>query len=78
MVIPKREDGHVLGRALDFEVGGYIKKGKPKRTWKRPFEEESVKIGLRRGNALECWRKSDFCWVEVNLTTLTCWGHYQI
>ena len=27
---------------------------------------------------MECWRKCDFCWVEVNLATLTCWGYYQI
>ena len=27
---------------------------------------------------LECLRKSDCCCVEVNLTTLTCWGYYQI
>ena len=22
--------------------------------------------------------KQDFCWVEVNLATITCWGYYQI
>ena len=22
---------------------------------------------------VECWRKSDCCWVEVNLATITCW-----
>ena len=27
--------GHVLRRALDFEVEGQGKKGRPKRTWKR-------------------------------------------
>ena len=26
---------------------------------------------------VECWHKSDFCWTEVNLATLTCWGNYQ-
>ena len=30
----RREDGHVLRRALDFVVVGQRKKGKPKRTWK--------------------------------------------
>ena len=30
-----REDGHVLRRALDFEVGGQRKKGRPKWTWKK-------------------------------------------
>ena len=28
----RREDGHVLRRSLDFEVGGQRKKCKPKRT----------------------------------------------
>ena len=29
----RREDGHVLRRALDFEVEGQGKKGRLKRTW---------------------------------------------
>ena len=56
------EDGHVLRRAMEFRVGGQLKKGSPKRTWNRQLEEESVKVGLRRKDALsrvECWRKSD-------------------
>ena len=44
----RREDGHVLRRALDFEVEGERKKGRSKRTWKKQVEEESLKIGLRR------------------------------
>ena len=28
----RREDGHFLRRALDFEVEGWRKKGRPKRT----------------------------------------------
>ena len=47
----RREDGHVL-RILDFEAEGQRKKGWPKRTWKRQVEEESMKIGLRREDAL--------------------------
>ena len=47
-----REDGHVLRRALDFEVEGQRKKGRLKRTWKKRAEEESEKIGLRREDAL--------------------------
>ena len=27
---------------------------------------------------VECWHKTDCCWAEVNLATLTCWGSYQI
>ena len=47
-----REDSHVLRRALDVEAEGQSKKGRPKRTWKRQVEEESVKIGLRREGVL--------------------------
>ena len=48
----RREDGHVLRRALHFEVEGQRKKGKPKRTWKKQVLEESMKVGLRRKDAL--------------------------
>ena len=47
----RREDGHVLRGALDFEVESKRKKGRPKGTWKKQVEEESVKIGLRREDA---------------------------
>ena len=30
----RREDDHILRMALDFEVEGQRKKGRPKRTWK--------------------------------------------
>ena len=42
----RREDGHVLRRTLDFEVEGEKRKGRPKRTWKRQVEEESVMVAL--------------------------------
>ena len=48
----RREDGHVLRRALDYEVEGQRKKGRLKRTWERQVEEESVTVGLRREDAL--------------------------
>ena len=79
----RREDGHFLRMVLYFEVEGQGKKGRPKRMWKRQVEEESVKVGLRRVDAL-CRSKWSVgvnkicCWVEVNLATLTCWGCYQI
>ena len=31
----RREDGHILRRPLDFEVESQMKKGRPKRTWKK-------------------------------------------
>ena len=45
-------DSHVLRRALDLEVEGKKNKGRPKKTWKKQVEEESVKVGLRRKDAL--------------------------
>ena len=48
----RREDGLILRRALDFEVEGQRKKGRPKRMWEKQVEEESVKVGLRREDAL--------------------------
>ena len=48
----RREDGHVLRMVLDFKSEGHRKKGRPKRTWKRQVEEESMKVGLRREDAL--------------------------
>ena len=48
----RREDGHVLRGVLHFEVDGQRKKRRPKRTWKRHVREESVKVGLRREDAL--------------------------
>ena len=48
----RREDGHVLRRALDFEVEGQRKKGRSMRTWKMLVVEKSMKVGLRRKDAL--------------------------
>ena len=48
----RREDGYVLRRALDFQDEGRRKKGRPKRTWMKQVEEESVKVVLRREDAL--------------------------
>ena len=42
----RREDGHTLRRAFDFDVEGQRKKGRMKSTWNRQVEEESVKVGL--------------------------------
>ena len=48
----RRYDGDVLRRALDFALEGQRKKGRLKRTWKEQVEEERVKVGLRREDAL--------------------------
>ena len=41
----RSDDGHVLRRALDFEVGGERKKGRPG-TWKKEVDERGMKVGL--------------------------------
>ena len=43
----RKKDGHILRRALDFEVEGQEKKDRPKRTWKKQVEEESGKVGFK-------------------------------
>ena len=49
----RREDGGlVLRRALDFEVEVQRKIDRSKITWKKQVDEESVKVGLRREDAL--------------------------
>ena len=42
----RRVDGHVLRRAIDFEVDGQRKKVRLRRTWKKKVEEESMMFGL--------------------------------
>ena len=44
----RKEDVHVLRRALEFEIEGQRKKGRLKRTWKKQVEEASIKVILSR------------------------------
>ena len=44
----RRVDDHIIRKALDFEVEGQRKKGRPRRMLTMQVEEESVKAGLRR------------------------------
>ena len=55
----RSEDGHVLRKALEFEVEGRRKRGRPKRTWKKQVEEECRKVGLRKKDAQDRarWRE---------------------
>ena len=62
---------------------GQRKKGRLRRSWRKEVEEEGVRIGLSSEDTLcrSMWsvrRRYDFCWVEVNLATITCWEYYQI
>ena len=50
--ILRREDGHILRKALYFEVVVQRRKGRPKSTLEMQVELESMKVGLRRKDAL--------------------------
>ena len=43
----RRDDESVLRVALDLEVRGKIKRGRPTKTWKKQVEEDIEKIGAK-------------------------------
>ena len=49
----RRDDGHVLRKALVFEVKSKRKRGRPMKTWKTQMEKESKSIGLENEDALQ-------------------------
>ena len=44
----RRDDGHVLRKALEFEIRRKRKPGRPKKTWKMQVEKESKSVGLEK------------------------------
>ena len=48
----RRDDGHLLRKALEFEVKGKTKLGQPKKTWKTQAEKESKSVRLEKKNAM--------------------------
>ena len=48
----RRDDGHVLRKALEFEVKGKGRRGRPRKTWKTQVESKSKSVGLEREDAL--------------------------
>ena len=54
----KRDDGHILRKALEFEMRGKRKRGRPKKTWKTQVEKESKSVGLEKKDAMNSarWR----------------------
>ena len=48
----RRDDGHVLRKALEFEVKGKRKRGRPKEMWKMQVEKDSKSVGLEKEDAL--------------------------
>ena len=48
----RRDDGHVLRKALEFKVKGKRKQGRPKKTWKTQVEKESKSVGLEKKDGM--------------------------
>ena len=48
----RRDDGHVLRKALEFEVRGKRKPGWPKKTWKMQVEKDSKSNVLEKKDAM--------------------------
>ena len=48
----RRDVGHVLRKALEFEVRGKRKRGRPKKAWKMQLEKESKSVGLEKTDAM--------------------------
>ena len=48
----RKDDGHVLRKALEFEVRGKRKQGRPKKTWKMQVEKGSKSVGLEKKDAM--------------------------
>ena len=55
----RRDDDSVLRVALDLEVNGKRKRGRPKKTWKKQAEEETEKTGLKKEDALNRAKRRD-------------------
>ena len=48
----RRDDDHVLRKALEFEVKGKRKRGRPRKTWRSQVEKESRSVGLVKEDAM--------------------------
>ena len=48
----RRDDAHVLSKALEFVVKGKRKQARPKKTWKTQVEKESKSVGLEKKDAM--------------------------
>ena len=43
---------YALRKAMEFEVKGKMKQGRPKKTWKTQVEKESKSVGLETEDAM--------------------------
>ena len=48
----RRDDGHVLRKALEFEMKGKKKRGRPKKTWKTQVDKESKSVCFEKKDAM--------------------------
>ena len=48
----RRDDGHMLRKALEFVERVKRKPGRPKKTWKMQVEKESKSVGLEKKDAM--------------------------
>ena len=48
----RRDDGHVLRKALEFEVKSKEKRGRPKKTGKMQVRKESKSVGLEKEDVM--------------------------
>ena len=57
----RRDNGHVLSKALEFEVRRKRKPGRPQKTWKMQVEKESKSVGLEKKDAMNQvrWRTGE-------------------
>jgi len=46
------DDGHILRKALKFEVRGKRKPGRPKKMWNTQVEKERKSVGLEKKDAM--------------------------
>ena len=45
-MLRRSDDRHVLRKALEFEMKGKRKRGRPKKTWRMQMEKESKSVGV--------------------------------
>ena len=53
----KGDNGHVLRKALEFDLKGKRKQEQPKKAWKTQVEKESKSVGLEKEDALNRARR---------------------
>ena len=48
----RKDDGHCLRRELEYKIDDGRRLGQPKKMWRSQVEEEFMKIGLKKEDAL--------------------------